>query len=266
MKTISYHQKKIAYELSGKGPVLVLVHGFPMDHRVWAAAVSILESNFTLICPDLPGFGQSEMLGHTHPMELMAGAINAILEHEKVEKTLLVGHSMGGYVSLAFAAQHPEKLAGLVLFHSHAAADDEAALAARALAIEQALRDSQSFVSHFAEGLFDPNFLQQHPKALQWINEIVRSQPAEAVVAALAGMRDRGSKLDVLHQLAVSVLFILGKTDSRMPFARLMAQVALPPKAELMLLSDVGHMGYLEAPETIFPAIRHFAIRCFGGQ
>ncbi|GAB1419226.1 alpha/beta hydrolase [Bacteroidales bacterium] len=263
MKTTFYHQKKIAYTVSGDGSNLIFLHGFPMDHRVWDGFIPVLESHFRVIAIDLPGFGQSEMQGHIHSMDMMAGAVNAVMEQEQIAKAVIVGHSMGGYVAMAFAGLFPSKLEGIVLFHSHAAADDEAALASRNAAIAQASSDHLTFVSQFAAGLFDSKFLKQQPEAVQTIDDIVRSQKKEAVVAALAGMRDRSSKLDVLHQMAVPILFILGKTDSRMPFAHLMAQLALPAQAELLLLSGVGHMGYLESANTTRSAIRHFAQRCF---
>lgn len=263
MKTTFYHQKKIAYTLSGDGPDLILLHGFPMDHRVWEGFIPVLETHFRVVAIDLPGFGQSEMQGHIHSMDLMAGAVNAVMEQEQIGKAVIVGHSMGGYITLAFAGLFPSKLVGAVLFHSHGAADDDAALAGRAAAIDQASNNHLSFVSQFIEGLFDPHFLKSHPEAFSQLDAVVRSQKKEAIVAALAGMRDRSSKLDVLHQMTVPVLFILGKTDSRMPFARLMAQLALPAQAELLLLSGVGHLGYLEARQTTSSAILHFATRCY---
>jgi pimeloyl-ACP methyl ester carboxylesterase len=262
MKKITFRQKQLAYRIHGQGPAMVFLHGFPMDHRVWEIFTSVFSKQFTVICPDLPGFGQSEMIQDEHHMWLMAEAVNAILAHEEISKALFVGHSMGGYAALALAKQYPERVSGLVLFHSHAAEDEATARANRANAIVDAITDIHGFIHRFIDGLFDAPFKQKYPERVDRIQKIAESQRKEAVTAAIAGLRDRESQLQLLSELNCPVVFILGKNDSRMPFARILAQVALPSHAELMLLSGVAHMGFEETPDITKQAILHFALRC----
>lgn len=262
MKSVLYQGKRIAYAAEGRGPTLVFLHGFPMDRRVWDEYKHFFSSDFLVITIDLPGFGQSEPFGEAHTMGLMAEAVKAVLDQEGIQKAVLIGHSMGGYAALAFASLFPAMLSGLVLFHSHGAADDEVALSGRATAIKAVQYDREAFVRGFIDGLFGQQAAMHHTAAVDRITEIALSQTKEAVLAGIAGLRDRTSKLSVLHELAVPVLFILGKQDSRMPFERIMAQTALPAHAELLLLSGVGHMGFLEAETTTAQAISYFAQRC----
>lgn len=262
MKSVLYQGKRIAYAAESRGPALVFLHGFPMDRRVWDDYRHFFSSDFLVITIDLPGFGQSESFGEAHSMGLMAEAVKAVLDHEGIQKVVIVGHSMGGYAALAFAGMFPAMLHGLVLFHSHGAADDEVAHAARAKAMDEVRQNREAYVRGFIGGLFGQQAAIRHSAAAERITEIALSQTKEAVLASIAGLRDRTSKLSVLHELAVPVLFILGKQDSRMPFERIMAQMALPAHAELLLLSAVGHMGFLEAEATTAQAVAHFAQRC----
>lgn len=262
MNTINFHDKKLAYSIEGKGPAVVFLHGFPMDSRVWEKFADSFTKSFTVITIDLPGFGNSEIITKQHNMTLMAEAVEAILLHEHIEKATVVGHSMGGYVSLAFAEAYPEKLNGLVLFHSQASADDEVAKQNRNLAITKVEIDFENYISTFITSLFDETFAETQPHQVERFKAIALGQSQQAVAAALAGMRDRESRLQTLAELQTPVLFILGKNDSRMPFARIMAQLALPPQAELLLLSNIAHMGFVEAKETIANAILHFVLRC----
>lgn len=261
MKTVLYNGKHIAYRCEGVGPTLVFLHGFPMDHRVWDQFVIPFQQQFQTIMIDLPGFGASELLAAEHPMWLMAQAVDAVLVAEKIEKALLIGHSMGGYVSLAFAKQFSAKLTGLVLFHSHAMPDDDVAKASRAVALTQIETDAVAYVSNFINGLFSPDFDAKYPENVGRIKEIALEQQSSSVKAAVAGLRDRESQLQLLSETKLPLLFILGKDDSRMPFARIMAQLALPAHAELLLLGEVGHMGFEEAATITSEAILHFAQR-----
>jgi pimeloyl-ACP methyl ester carboxylesterase len=263
MKTLTYNQKQIAYHKEGSGHCLMLVHGFPMDSRVWKAFIKELAVHFCVIAPDLPGLGQSEMLADRHDMSLMADVLAAILEKEDIARCVFAGHSMGGYVGLAFAARYPHKLSGLALLHSHATADDENTRKMRDEAILKVFDDKKTYLESFVDSLFDPQFLKQKPEAASQIKNITLSQDEKAIVAALAGMRERESHIELLTQIKVPVLFVLGKSDSRMPVVKIMAQTGLPAHAELLMLQGVGHMGFMEAPFIISHSLSAFAERCF---
>lgn len=122
---VLYQNKKISYFEKGQGDTIVLLHGFLENKSIWGPFVNALAGRFHVVTIDLPGHGESESLGPVNEISAMAGAVHNILSSLKVEKALMVGHSMGGYVSLAFAELFHKQTAGLVLFHSHASADTE---------------------------------------------------------------------------------------------------------------------------------------------
>lgn len=263
MKTLTFQQKQIAYHKKGEGNCLVLLHGFPMDSRVWKDFTEQLSNDFCVIAPDLPGLGKSDMLAERHDMSLMADVVAAILEAEKISQCVLAGHSMGGYVGLAFADKYPQMLAGLSLLHSHASADDAQGRENRNQAILKIHDDKKTFLTDFIKSLFDEELATQNTKAVRFITDITLSQEKQAVVAAMAGMRERENYIELLTQLKVPVQFVLGKSDNRMPFMKIMAQAALPPHGELLMLKGVGHMGFLESPLIVRDALKTFTARCF---
>ncbi len=263
MNHINFNNRQMAYTIQGQGPCLVLLHGFPMDSRVWAEFTPALANQFTVITIDLPGFGASACLAEKHDMSLMAQIVKAALDYESIKECVLAGHSMGGYVGLEFAAQFPEMLKGLVLFHSQAAADDEQGKQARNQTIERIKQDKGVFVNGFIASLFDPDFAQKQPAEVEHFRKIATEQTVEAITAAMAGLRDRASHIDLLTQIKIPVLFILGKSDSRMPILKIMAQAGLTAHAELLLLENVGHMGFAEKLELTRKVLGDFAARCF---
>lgn len=263
MKYCSFNNKKLAFKIQGSGPALIMLHGFPMDSRIWENFAEALQDNFTTICIDLPGFGQSDSQGETHDMGLMAAAVTTVLKHENIEKCVLAGHSMGGYAGLEFASHFPERLSGLVLFHSQAGSDDEQHKQGRNETIKRVKQDKTAFVNGFINSLFDPAFANQNPKAVEHYRQLALEQNEEAIVAALAGIRDRKSHISTLTQIETPVLFILGKSDGRLPVLKIMAQAALPAHAEMLILENTGHMGFAEKPEKTLKVLRDFSKRCF---
>ncbi len=263
-KTAQFQSKKISYSITGTHEnTLVLLHGFPMDKRVWDSWIPLLSKNFKVIAIDHAGFGSTDIMADEHSMKLMAEVVQTVLEHEQITKAILIGHSMGGYVTLEFAATFAPLLAGIVLFHSHALGDDDQAKLNRDKAIETVKQDKTVFVSNFISGLFHPRFAQENPSVVEQFTDIAASQSEDAVIAALKGMKGRQNHLNTLQTVDIPVLFILGKHDSRMPYTNLLAQLALPKHAELLLLEDAGHMGFVETPNITRKAVETFATRCF---
>lgn len=264
-KTVLFRSKNISYEVSGSGPVLVLIHGFLESKAIWDEFTEILQKDFTVVAVDLPGHGESEMLDDIHSMQLMAEIIKAVLEAEKIVKAVIAGHSMGGYVALQFAVDNSEMVNGLVLFHSHANADTDEAKENRRRTINIVNQNKGGFIRQFIPDLFDQKHVEKYTGAIQKLQDIAALMSSEAIIAALSGMRDRPSQLQYLLVTEIPVLFIIGKQDSRMPYTQLMAQAVIPSHSEILLLEDVGHMGYIEAPGKTVQALKHFTIRCFEG-
>ncbi|MEN8225408.1 MAG: alpha/beta hydrolase [Bacteroidota bacterium] len=260
---ILYRNKKICYHASGEGKVIVLLHGFLEQMSMWNYFSKKLSEKYTVVTIDLPGFGKSECLGPVHLMEEMASAVNKVLIHLNIRKCLLVGHSMGGYVSLAFAAMFSGKLKGLGLFHSHALADTAEAKVNRDRAIDVVRSDHGAFIFNFIPALFASENVEKFSKEIHRMHRDAISTSPEAIVAALEGMKYRTDKIDLLIRASFPFLFILGKKDSRIPFEKTLAQAALPATSEVLVLDNVGHMGFLEAREITLKAVEGFASKVF---
>ncbi len=261
-KTIRFQGKKIAYQISGNGPAMILLHGFLESKAIWNDFTDVLQSKFLVIAVDLPGHGQSESLSEIHTMKQMAEAVKAVLLAENIEHAVIAGHSMGGYVALQFATEYENILKGLVLFHSHAGADSAEAKENRRRTIDIVMQNKTGFIRQFIPDLFDKQHQAEYSRPITKLQNIAALMSPEAIVAALAGMRDRESRLPCLSTLAIPVLFIAGKNDSRISFELILSQAVMPSHSELMLLDNVGHMGFIEAFRKTSQALLHFASRC----
>jgi pimeloyl-ACP methyl ester carboxylesterase len=260
MKALTeYRGSRICYRHTGEGPAIIFLHGFLEDMSMWDDFAKQLSKNYQVIAIDLPGFGESECIEPAHSMEEMAAVVNKVLIHLNVDKCLMVGHSMGGYVSLAFAKAFPEKLKGLCLFHSHAMPDTAEAKRNRDRAIAVIESDRGGFIINFFPDLFAPENVETFEEDISAMHEAAMKITPQAIVAALEGMKNRQSQLDVLINATWPVLFILGKKDSRIPFQTALAQAALPPRGEILILDHVGHMGHLEAGEDCMKMIECLA-------
>ncbi len=173
----------------------------------------------------------------------------------------MAGHSMGGYVSLAFSEKYSSKIKGLVLFHSHAAADSDEARINRDRTISIVKKDRKDFIINFIPGLFDPPNIPKFPEEIKELRRIAMECPAEGITAALEGMKIRPDRTHVLAQATMPVLFIIGKNDPKIPLEKLMTQATLPPHSEILLLEDVGHMGFIEAGEESLRSLLYFALK-----
>lgn len=262
-KTIQYNNKNIAYHIGGSGPALVLLHGFLESKAIWDDFSHELQQDFTVLAVDLPGHGESEVLAEAHSMQLMADCVKNVMLLEKLENAVVAGHSMGGYVALQLAAENENMLKGLVLFHSHAGADSQQVRENRLRTIEIVKKNRVGFITQFIPDLFDPRYVDRHAAAIRKLQDKASTMSAEAIIAALSGMRERNDQHAFLSETKMPVLFIIGKQDSRMPFTQLLSQTALPAHSETLLLDHVGHMGYLEAAGITLAALRHFSLRCY---
>jgi pimeloyl-ACP methyl ester carboxylesterase len=260
-KQIVAQGKSLNYSIGGSGPVVVLLHGFLESLGIWAHLAMSLQKDFTVVCIDLPGFGKSEVIEEIHSMPLMAKAVNRVFEEENIEDCVLIGHSMGGYAALAFAKQYPDKLKGLVLFHSQAAADDEEGKQNRDRTIEVVKNNHKDFIGAFIPLLFAEENVHRFETEITQLKQLSAQTSVDGICAALAGMRDRDDHLPLLKSIDVPVFFVVGKQDSRIAMEKILPQLALPKNCEALILDKVGHMGFIEAKEITTKAIRHFAER-----
>jgi len=260
---ILYKSKKIYFRDQGEGKTIVLLHGFLENMSMWNYFVKKLSTHYRVITIDLPGFGKSDTLGRVHLMEQMASVVNKVMKSREVKKCVMLGHSMGGYVTLAFASKFPGKLKGFGLLHSHAMADTPEAKLNRNRAIDVVLSDKSHFIFNFFPDLFAPDNAEKYHKEIQKLYaDAIKTSP-KAIVAALEGMKYRLDKLDVLVKSKVPVLFILGKQDNRIPLQSTIDQATLPETGEILVLDHVGHMGHIEARKKVLKTIESFAGKAY---
>jgi pimeloyl-ACP methyl ester carboxylesterase len=259
MTSIKIQKKNINYTDEGKGKTIVLLHGFTESLKIWTSFATQLSKKYRVITIDLPGHGKSDCFDSVHTMELMADLVCTVLKNLKVGKCLMVGHSMGGYVALSFAAKYPRMLRGFSLFHSHCFADTAAEQENRSRTISIVKQDKFSYVAQFIPSLFPVSVHKKFSKQIEQLIQRASKMEKEGVVAALEGMKVRKDQSDLLKTTTLPVLFILGQKDSRAPQARLWEMIAMPLVSDTFLMRECGHMGYIEAAEETLEAIDGFA-------
>ncbi|MBN2615822.1 MAG: alpha/beta hydrolase [Bacteroidales bacterium] len=260
-KQLIWREKKLHYALNGWGPAVVLLHPYLASHRVWDSLTEVFKDQFTVVAVDLPGFGQSDVFAESHSMSFMAEAVKAVMDHENIVKAVMVGHSMGGYMSLAFAEQFPDRLNGLVLFHSQAAADTPEARENRMRSIEVVKNGHKNYSNKFLPDLFaDENKVVLADQIQSLCKEAENISP-EGIIAVLRGMAERKDYRLLLKRLNIPVLFVAGKNDPRIPLDVITQQMQMPRDSEAILIDNVGHMGQFEAPDKIFPVLESFCER-----
>lgn len=216
-----------------------------------------------VISVDLPGHGLSDCFGDVHTMDFMADAVKAVLEDAGVEQCVMVGHSMGGYVALAFAERYPYLLRGLGLVNSHGFADTPESLLKREDACELIRINRAGYIIDFISNLFDKSKRQNMGQELKDLQEDCLDTSAEGAIAAQKGMASRPSRLKVLASIEVPILFVIGKEDPRIPVEEALSQTIEARHAEILLLSDVGHMAHLEEREYVKLRLLNFVNTCY---
>ncbi len=259
----AFKNKKISYRTKGNGKCLVLLHGFLESAEIWDAFAKELSKEFKVVTVDLPGHGNSEQTGEVHTMQLMSDAVKEVLEHLQVKECVMIGHSMGGYVTLEFASRYPEYLKGIGLFHSSAFADSPEARQNRERTIELIKQDRQGFIRNFIPDLFAVANRSKYDNEINILKERASLIPNASIIAALEGMKERKDHLQTLSAMDVPVLFILGKDDSRIPLEKVIDMVTIPKHADVLIMGNVGHMGYIEAENETLEKCRYFARTCW---
>jgi pimeloyl-ACP methyl ester carboxylesterase len=266
MSYAEFKKIKVKYTDVGKGRVIVLLHGFLSSHEAWAEFIKKLSKNYRVIAIDLPGHGQTPAIGYYHSMELLAQSVKAVLNKAGVRRYIVVGHSMGGYTALAFAELYPENVSGLCLFHSTAYADSEEKKKDRDRVIRLVKKEHKQYVAEAVTTLFAPDNLEACKVEVEKVKRIASSISKQSIINSLEGMKERKNRDMILKYAEYPVLFIIGKKDSVINYETLYPQMGLCKFPSALLLENVGHLGFYEAPKETMKELKLFASRCFGNR
>lgn len=257
MPFLQFKNKKIFYRLEGKGKPVLLVHGFAEDGDLWKNQVDSLKEKNLLIIPDLPGSGSSEMLDGKASIEDYADVLKVLIDEINVtNKTendstfCMIGHSMGGYITLAFAEKYPELLNAFGLFHSSAFADSEEKVVIRKKGIEFIRKNgTDAFLKTSVPNLFSEETKKEKPELITELFNIGKNISPAALIQYYEAMIERPDRTDVLKKFTKPVLFIAGKNDTAVPLAASLEQMSIPPISVMHILKQSGHMGMWEEVE-----------------
>jgi pimeloyl-ACP methyl ester carboxylesterase len=254
-----YNGGRIFYKDYGYGPPVVLIHGYLETSEVWNGFAQKLSEKFRVICIDLPGHGLSDSFGETHTMEFMASVLKELLDSLGIKKVFLTGHSMGGYVTLAFVELFHDFLTGYSLFHSQPFPDSPETIEKRMREIVLAQEGRQEmFYPENIKKMFAGVNLEKFHGAFQRSKEIASGLKAEGIIAVLNGMIIRPSRTAVMEGGTVPCLWILGAIDNYIPCNIIQGNVKLPSNAKAVVLKNSGHMGFIEEEDLSLKILSDF--------
>lgn len=250
---------KVYYSDSGEGEPVILLHGYLESSESWNGFAEKLARRFRVISVDLPGHGRSTIFGECHTMEFMATMVKGLLDSLNFSKVFLTGHSLGGYVSLAFLENFPERLKGYSLLHSHPFADTPELIEKREREIK-IVKSGKKFLLYpdNVSRMFADENLTKFKESLQFAKDVASRLSDEGIIAVLNGMICRPSRLSVMEAGKVPCLWILGRYDNYISCEQVMAKVTLPGNARVHVLENTGHLGFIEEEEETLELLTGF--------
>jgi pimeloyl-ACP methyl ester carboxylesterase len=255
----SYKGGRVHFTDKGRGEAIVLLHGYLESSEVWNGFATKLSSQFRIISVDLPGHGLSDVYGDVHTMEFMADVLKELIDYLGLNKVFLTGHSLGGYVTLAFLGLYSARLNGYCLFHSQPFADTPEAIDKRKREIEIVKMGKKNLMyPDNVTRMFGPSNLEKFAVELQRSKDIASHIPGEGIIAVLNGMMIRPSRLSFMEEGKVPCLWILGTMDNYIPCEVIQSKVKLPANAEIVVLKNSGHLGFVEEEELSVKIVSEF--------
>jgi pimeloyl-ACP methyl ester carboxylesterase len=233
--TIDYKNSTIRFKDEGKGTVVVLLHGYLESLEIWSEFSADLSEHCRVVSIDFPGHGKSGVIEKVHTMELLAQTVKSVMDYLNAGKYFLIGHSLGGYVALAFLELFPECLSGL-----------------------NGKKDLIYTVN--IPKAFATDNLEKFSEQVDNAKEIARDIPGEGIIAVLNGMINRPDRSDLLARTSLPFLWILGERDNYIPYKVIVKKIELPKQGKLITLKNSGHMGFMEKKKKSLNAILGFLV------
>ena len=256
-----YGEDELAYfdegdnEFVNNKPTLLLIHGFGEDHCIWKNQIKFLSQYYRVIAPNLPGVHCKPLtINHTHKPSLSnyVEVLHDLMHSLHIEKYYIVGHSMGGYIGLAFANYYVNHVIGLTLVHSTSFEDNTAKKEIR-LKVAEFIQEqgTRKFLEATYQNLFGNNFKKAHPDKIQDVIDSVSDISPEAMIQFVMAMRNRSAHEHLLREQRIPIGMIVGEEDIAVPIEDSLLQTQLLPANNVIILKNVGHMGMLEATEQV---------------
>ncbi|WP_339244986.1 alpha/beta hydrolase [Paenibacillus sp. FSL R10-2796] len=257
MERVRCDGSNICYSDQGKGEVIVLLHGFCGSAEYWEQVIPVLSSGYRVIAPDLRGHGASEAPLGPYSIEQMADDVLGLLDSLEIAECIMLGHSLGGYITLSFAQRYASRLKGFGLIHSTAYPDSEEAKEKRLKSVSAIQNEGITpFVDSFVPGLFAEATASASPQLLERVKEIGYKTPPQGAAGAALAMRERPDRRDVITATTLPVLLVAGEQDGLIPAERTFT--ADKPNITQATISGTGHMSLFEAPERLAEIIKDF--------
>ena len=251
--SIEFGGNRIYYSKRGKGLPVLMVHGFAEDHLIWDRQVTYLEKEFSLILPDLPGSGRSELFQDHEAdltMDTYASILKKLLDEEGISACSMIGHSMGGYIVLSFAEKYPDRLHSFSLFHSTAYADSEEKKGARSKSIDFIHQyGAAAFIRQTSPNLFSEYTRSSRPELVEELVKIYDNFNSDSLVSYYKAMMLRPDRTETLKQFNKPIQYLIGQHDLALPIGQSLAQCHLPKICYIHILEKAGHIGMWESTE-----------------
>lgn len=263
IKTTLFKKDIVTFSDTGKGRVVVLLHGFLGSHEIWKDTIADLSKSYRVIAIDLPGHGNTANFGYAHSMELMAKCVKTVMDFLKVKKYVIVGHSMGGYVALAFADLFPDNLRGMCLYHSSAYPDSKEKKQERTRATQVVRANKTLYTKNTIKNLFAQKNLKYLKNEIAFASKIAKQTSKQGIIAALLGMRDRPSRDLILGLVEYPIMMVIGELDHVFAPQVLLEQSQTIKNKSILYLEHDGHFGFLESPKQSNKELRKFLRKCY---
>ena len=257
---LDYKNANVFYTDQGKGTAVVLIHGFLENSTMWDKIVPELTKRNRVITIDLLGHGKSDCLGYVHSMELFAKTVEAVLKHLKIRKYILVGHSLGGYISLAFSKMNPSKIKGLCLLNSTSEKDSEERIKIRIRANKMVQNNFENMVKMSISNLFNQANLLIYKEEIEAIKKVALQTSLQGYIAANEGMSLRLNTNAVLTDNNFKKLIIVGEKDLVLDLETSKKE-AVKTNSELVVFSN-GHMSHIENKDELIITLKNFLKNC----
>jgi len=252
----------LAYDVIREGVPLLWIHAYPLNRSSWKPQTQALSDCAQHILPDLRGFGESGAPDGAYTISGMADDLRGLLDHLKVERAVVLGLSMGGYIALSFALRNPERLRGLVLAGTRAGVDTPETAKARSDNADRALREGvQPVVEPMLTKLISPAAATQRPELVDELRRLLLANRPNGIAGALRGMAARTDSTSRLGEIRVPTLILAGTDDVIIPPAESRAIAKGIAHATLVEIPHAGHLLNLEQPKPFNDAVRAFLKR-----